>query len=109
MAMRVFAVVRSIVVSAVFVSIWTWFVPRWVNGNHAFVEVRPFGWIVIALGLGVAFACALEFAWRGIGTPAPFDPPRSRSTKSRMPSPSSFNRTRRFGMRRQKLAVVSFG
>jgi protein-S-isoprenylcysteine O-methyltransferase Ste14 len=76
MAMRLFAVVRSIIVSIVFLSIWTWFVPRWVNGNHAFEEVRPLGWIVIALGLSVAFACALEFAWRGIGTPAPFDPPR---------------------------------
>ena len=76
MAMRVFAVVRSIVVSIIFVSIWTWFVPRWVAGNGAFDNPRPLGWIVIALGVVIAFACALEFAWRGIGTPAPFDPPR---------------------------------
>lgn len=76
MAMRVFAVVRSIVVSIIFVSIWTWFVPRWVNGNGAFDNPRPLGWSVIALGVVIAFACALEFAWRGIGTPAPFDPPR---------------------------------
>jgi protein-S-isoprenylcysteine O-methyltransferase Ste14 len=76
MAMRVFAVVRSIAVSIIFVSIWTWFVPRWVNGKGAFDDPRPLGWIVIALGVVIAFACALEFAWRGIGTPAPFDPPR---------------------------------
>jgi protein-S-isoprenylcysteine O-methyltransferase Ste14 len=74
--MRLFAVVRSIVVSILFVSIWTWFVPRWVAGNDAFENARPAGWIVIAVGVSIAFACALEFAWRGIGTPAPFDPPR---------------------------------
>jgi protein-S-isoprenylcysteine O-methyltransferase Ste14 len=74
--MRLLAVVRSIVVSILFVSIWTWFVPRWVVGNDAFENARPAGWIVIAVGVSIAFACALEFAWRGIGTPAPFDPPR---------------------------------
>ncbi|MEA2337737.1 MAG: hypothetical protein QOE82_1744 [Thermoanaerobaculia bacterium] len=76
MTARLFAVLRSIVVSILFVSIWTWFVPRWINGNDAFADPRPLGWIVIALGVVIAFGCALEFAWRGIGTPAPFDPPR---------------------------------
>ena len=76
MAMRLFAVLRTIIVSILFLSIWTWFVPRWVTGNGAFDNPRPLGWIVIALGVSIAFACALEFAWRGIGTPAPFDPPR---------------------------------
>jgi protein-S-isoprenylcysteine O-methyltransferase Ste14 len=76
MTARLFAVLRSIVVSIIFVSIWTWFVPRWVVGNGAFESPRPLGWIVIALGVVIAFGCALEFAWRGIGTPAPFDPPR---------------------------------
>jgi protein-S-isoprenylcysteine O-methyltransferase Ste14 len=76
MTMRLFAVVRSIVVSIIFLSIWTWFVPRWLNGNGAFENPRPLGWIVIALGGVIAFGCAIEFAWRGIGTPAPFDPPR---------------------------------
>jgi protein-S-isoprenylcysteine O-methyltransferase Ste14 len=74
--MRLFAVVRSIVVSIIFVSIWTWFLPRWIIGGDAFADPRPVGWIVIALGVVIAFGCALEFAWRGIGTPAPFDPPR---------------------------------
>jgi len=76
MAARLFAVLRSIVASIIFVSIWTWFVPRWIVGRNAFHETRPFGWIVIALGVVISFGCALEFAWRGIGTPAPFDPPR---------------------------------
>jgi protein-S-isoprenylcysteine O-methyltransferase Ste14 len=76
MVARLFAVVRSVVVSILFVSIWTWFLPRWVTGNGAFDDPRPLGWIVIALGVVIAFGCAFEFAWRGIGTPAPFDPPR---------------------------------
>ena len=76
MAARLFAVVRSIVVSIAFLSIWTWFVPRWLTGNGAFENPRPLGGIVIAIGVVIAFACAIEFAWRGIGTPAPFDPPR---------------------------------
>jgi protein-S-isoprenylcysteine O-methyltransferase Ste14 len=76
MAARLFAVVRSLVISVIFLSIWTWFLPRWIVGNDAFANPRPIGWIVIALGVVLAFACALEFAWRGIGTPAPFDPPR---------------------------------
>lgn len=76
MAARLFAVVRTLIVSALFVSLWTWFVPRWINGNGAFAETRPLGWIVIAIGGVIAGGCVFEFAWRGIGTPAPFDPPR---------------------------------
>lgn len=76
MARRLFAVVRTIIVSALFVSIWTWFLPRWIVGNGAFENPRPLGWIVIGIGGVIALGCALEFAWRGLGTPAPFDPPR---------------------------------
>src|SRR5437660_10955970 len=54
MAMRLFAVLRTIVVSIIFPSIWTWFVPRWVTGNGAFDNPRPLGWIVIALGVSIA-------------------------------------------------------
>ena len=43
MAMRLFAVLRTIVVSILFLSIWTWFVPRWVTGNGAFDNPRPLG------------------------------------------------------------------
>ncbi len=42
----------------------------------AFANPRPWGWILIALGGVIVIECAFEFAWRGIGTPAPFDPPR---------------------------------
>jgi len=76
MPSRLFAVVRTIIVSALFVSLWTWFLPRWINGNGAFAESRPWGWIVVVPGALIAGGCIFEFAWRGIGTPAPFDPPR---------------------------------
>jgi len=76
MAARLFAVFRTLIVSALFVSIWTWFLPRWIVGTGAFADPRPLGWIVIGLGGVIAFGCALEFALRGLGTPAPFDPPR---------------------------------
>lgn len=76
MPARLFAVVRSLIVGPIFVSIWTWFLPRWITGTGAFANPRPWGWIVTACGGVIAAWCVFEFAWRGIGTPAPFDPPR---------------------------------
>jgi protein-S-isoprenylcysteine O-methyltransferase Ste14 len=76
MTARLFAIVRTLIVGPIFVSIWTWFVPRWIAGTGAFANPRPWGWIVTVLGGAIAIECAFEFAWRGIGTPAPFDPPR---------------------------------
>src|SRR5947209_15256180 len=34
------------------------------------------GWIITAIGAAIVIGCMFEFAWRGIGTPAPIDPPR---------------------------------
>jgi protein-S-isoprenylcysteine O-methyltransferase Ste14 len=30
----------------------------------------------VAIGAAIGLPCIWEFAWRGLGTPAPFDPPR---------------------------------
>jgi protein-S-isoprenylcysteine O-methyltransferase Ste14 len=76
MTARLFAIVRTLIVGTVFVSLWTWFVPRWIIGEGAFDRTRPMGWIVIGCGATIVIGCAFEFAWRGVGTPAPFDPPR---------------------------------
>jgi len=76
MPARLFAIVRTLIVGPLFVSIWTWFLPRWIAGSGAFTNPRPWGWIVTAFGGVIVVECAFEFAWRGIGTPAPFDPPR---------------------------------
>jgi protein-S-isoprenylcysteine O-methyltransferase Ste14 len=73
---RAFAVLRALIIAPLFISLWTFFVPRWIAGPHAFDNPNPFGWIVVAVGALIAVPCAWEFAWRGLGTPAPFDPPR---------------------------------
>jgi protein-S-isoprenylcysteine O-methyltransferase Ste14 len=76
MARRLFALVRTLVVAPAFISLWIYFVPRWIVGSHAFDNPRPLGWIVVAIGAVIGLPCVWEFAWRGLGTPAPFDPPR---------------------------------
>ena len=76
MARRLFAVARALIVAPLFVSLWMYFVPRWVAGAQAFDNPRPLGWIVVAIGAAIGLPCVWEFAWRGLGTPAPFDPPR---------------------------------
>jgi protein-S-isoprenylcysteine O-methyltransferase Ste14 len=75
-ARKVFALVRALIVAPLFISLWTYFVPRWMAGRTAFDSPRPLGWIVVAIGAVVGLPCVWEFAWRGLGTPAPFDPPR---------------------------------
>ena len=76
MRRRLFAVLRAAIIAPLFLSIWTYLVPRWFGGPHAFDDPRPLGWIVVALGAVVGIPCVWQFAWRGLGTPAPFDPPR---------------------------------
>jgi protein-S-isoprenylcysteine O-methyltransferase Ste14 len=73
---QLFAVLRALVVAPLFVSIWMYIVPRWIAGADAFLDPRPPGWIVVAIGAVIGIPCVWEFAWRGFGTPAPFDPPR---------------------------------
>src|SRR5205823_306735 len=73
---RVFAVVRALIIAPLFIWLWTVFVPRWLGGPHAFEDPHPLGWIVVAAGTAIALPCIWQFAWRGLGTPAPFDPPR---------------------------------
>ena len=77
MTRRIFAVFRSAIIAPLFVSIWVWFLPCWFAGASAFDSPRPAGWIIVAAGVALMLACVWEFAWRGLGTPAPFDPPRA--------------------------------
>ncbi|HSP17590.1 MAG TPA: isoprenylcysteine carboxylmethyltransferase family protein [Thermoanaerobaculia bacterium] len=73
---RVFALIRTVIIATFFLSLWLWFLPRWAVGNNAYADARLAGLILFIPGLLLAGWCALEFAWRGFGTPAPFDPPR---------------------------------
>ncbi len=73
---RLFALVRSILIAAVFVSIWTWFLPR----SFARGPLEP-RWSVLpvllmVIGGAVMLRCVLDFGWSGEGTPFPLDPPR---------------------------------
>jgi protein-S-isoprenylcysteine O-methyltransferase Ste14 len=77
MSRRLFALLRTLIVAPAFVSLWLYFFPRWFGGGpHLFEGPRPVYWIVVVIGAVIGVPCVLSFAWRGLGTPAPFDPPR---------------------------------
>jgi protein-S-isoprenylcysteine O-methyltransferase Ste14 len=76
MAARLFALFRAAIVAPLFISLWMYFLPRWLAGQTAFADPRLLGWIVVVIGAAIGLPCVWQFAWRGIGTPAPFDPPR---------------------------------
>jgi protein-S-isoprenylcysteine O-methyltransferase Ste14 len=76
MTARLFAVFRAAIVAPLFIALWMYFLPRWLAGQSAFTDPRPPGWIVVVIGAAIGLPCVWQFAWRGIGTPAPFDPPR---------------------------------
>jgi protein-S-isoprenylcysteine O-methyltransferase Ste14 len=78
MGHRLFAVIRSIVVAALFVSLWTWFVPRWIAAAKGVPLHVVTGWPIALLATGgvICIGCFLAFGWRGRGTPFPLDPPR---------------------------------
>lgn len=78
MMTRLFAVVRTLVVGAIFLSIWFYWLPLWfAHLEHVSLASRnQWGWLLLAPGFALSFWCAMEFALRGRGTPAPFDPPR---------------------------------
>ena len=75
---RVFAVVRTLVVGTIFLSIWIYWLPVWfARLEHVrLVPQHRWAWAIFAIGFALSFWCAMEFALRGRGTPAPFDPPR---------------------------------
>ena len=71
---RTFAFIRTLVIAPLFVWLWTWLFPRWLGvPMHV---VHPEAWVVVAIGGLLAGWCVFAFALRGLGTPAPFDPPR---------------------------------
>jgi protein-S-isoprenylcysteine O-methyltransferase Ste14 len=73
---RAFACFRTAVFAPLFIALWTWYIPRWTVGVHAYDGPRPAGWLVVAAGAVIALPAIGLFAWRGLGTPAVFDPPR---------------------------------
>ena len=76
MARKIFALARALIVAPIFILIWLRWLPLWLVGPNVFNDPRPLGWIVVAIGAVVGVPCIWQFAWRGFGTPAPWDPPR---------------------------------
>ena len=72
----IFASIRTLFFGTLFLSLWTWFIPRWLVGARAYDDPRPAGFLLIAAGAAIVLPAMVMFAWRGLGTPAPFDPPR---------------------------------
>ena len=74
---------RSLVYAALFVSLWTYFVPAWIVGKPDWSVdfanlggIQIFGIALMLVGGFIAFSCVIDFGTAGKGTPAPFDPPR---------------------------------
>ena len=79
MSSRAFVFIRTIAVSSLFVSIWTWFFPRWFAQSKGVpFEAQPNAPAIALMAIGglIMLRCIWDFAWTGRGTPAPFDPPR---------------------------------
>ena len=71
-----FIMLRAALMASLFISLWTWFIPRWLAGGdlHPRWGILPI--VLMVIGGAIMLRCVLDFAWTGRGTPAPWDPPR---------------------------------
>jgi len=76
MAGRLFVMLRAAFFAALFVSLWTWFIPRWLGGDPRRPHWSAIPIVLMILGAIVMLECVWDFAWTGRGTPAPWDAPR---------------------------------
>lgn len=76
MGRKTFALARGLVVAALFVSLWTWFVPQWINGGRLRPHPNVAAIALMIPGGAIMLWCVLAFAWQGLGTAMPLDPPR---------------------------------
>jgi len=70
---------RTLFFASTFVAFALVLVPRWILGSEHQVasgSLRVLAVLLLALGFALMVWCWSEFARRGRGTPAPFDPPR---------------------------------
>src|SRR5438477_5157100 len=79
MSNRWLALLRSAFFATLFVSLWIWFIPRWIataRGVTLELQTSAAALALMAVGATIMARCVFDFAWTGRGTPAPFDPPR---------------------------------
>ncbi len=71
--------IASLVVGALFFSLWFWLLPNWLGFRVDMATAAPWRWIAAVpsvLGFGVALRCIWDFGRSGHGTPAPIAPPK---------------------------------
>jgi len=73
-------IIRTLIFTIFVPGFWTVMLPYWMLPRGVRPDVRgvaPAGWLLIAAGIFLYFACAFwGFAVRGKGTPLPLDPPK---------------------------------
>ncbi len=78
---RAFIAIRAVLWASLFVAVWTWAALAVRSADFAAGRFLPFavvfpGLALAACGAVLVLSCLATFAFRGDGTPAPFDPPR---------------------------------
>jgi protein-S-isoprenylcysteine O-methyltransferase Ste14 len=79
---RSWALIRTSLFGAIFIAFfllyipWAWAIKDWTVHYAGVGSLRLLAIVPLLFGAYVALRCALAFAWTGLGTPAPFDPPR---------------------------------
>jgi protein-S-isoprenylcysteine O-methyltransferase Ste14 len=76
MPSRLFVMLRAAFFAALFVSLWVWFIPRWLAGGDLHPRWNFVSGVLMGVGSAIMLRCVWDLAWTGRGTPAPFDPPR---------------------------------
>ena len=69
----------SLAVGTVFLSLWFWLLPGWLDFRIANMSIARWRWLGIVpclLGFAIAIRCVWDFGWTGRGTPAPIAPPK---------------------------------
>ena len=79
---RILAALRTTLYTSAFIAFFLVYLPWTLAIRGRAVSYDGLGalrWLAVvplAAGAYVALSCVAAFAWRGLGTPAPFDPPR---------------------------------
>lgn len=80
---RILAVLKSALFSALFIAFfllylpWIWAIQGRAASYEGLESLRWLAVVPLAYGAYIALRCIFAFAWTGLGTPAPFDPPRT--------------------------------
>lgn len=80
---RVWAMLKTSLFAATFIAFfvvylpWTWAIRGRTVNYDGLGSLRLLAIVPLIAGGYIALRCVFAFAWTGLGTPAPFDPPRS--------------------------------